>query len=146
MPKAQEYAILWVDDLKEDSLGENNYFDFWYNIYLKHDKKEVFCMDINIIKQLCFEHKIKWSTHAAARIRERGIKRSDVLCCLSDGEVIEDYPEDFPFPSCLVFGHATNGSVIHVVVGYDMEYLYIVTAYIPDNTKFEEDLKTRKER
>ena len=62
------------------------------------------------------------------------------------GEVIEDYPEDFPFPSCLVFGHATNGSVIHVVVGYDMEYLYIVTAYIPDTTKFEEDLKTRKER
>ena len=71
-------------------------------------KKEILCMDINKIKQLCFEHKIKWSTHAAARIRERGIKRLDVLCCLSDGEVIEDYPEDFPFPSCLVFGHATN--------------------------------------
>ena len=103
-------------------------------------------MDISMIKQLCLERKIKWSTHAAARIRERGIRRWDVLCCLGDGEVIEDYPNDFPFPSCLVFGHGANGSVIHVIVGCDIEYLYIITAYKPDNNKFEDDLKTRKER
>ena len=101
-------------------------------------------MDINIIKQLCFEHKIKWSTHAAARIRERGIKRSDVLCCLSDGEVIEDYPEDFPFPSCLILGLSIKNVYIHIVVSMHDEKIYLITAYVPSTDKWESDLKTRK--
>ena len=33
---------------------------------------------------------------------------------------------------------------IHVVVGNDGEYIYIITAYFPNTTKFEDDLKTRK--
>ena len=35
---------------------------------------------------------------------------------------------------------------IHVVVGNDGEYIYIITAYFPNTTKFEDDLKTRKGR
>ena len=62
------------------------------------------------------------------------------------GEIIEDYPDDFPHPSCLVFGYAVNNKVIHVVVGNDGEYIYIITAYFPNTAKFEDDLKTRKGR
>lgn len=36
--------------------------------------------------------------------------------------------------------------VIHVVLGYDGESVYIVTAYYPNTDKFEADLKTRKEQ
>ncbi|MDD6037870.1 MAG: DUF4258 domain-containing protein, partial [bacterium] len=36
--------------------------------------------------------------------------------------------------------------VIHVVVGNDGEYIYIITAYYPNTAKFEDDLKTRKGR
>lgn len=103
-------------------------------------------MIIDTIKKLCSEKQIRWSAHAAARIQERGIKRTDIIHCLLNGELIEDYPTDFPHPSCLVLGFTLAGKALHVVAGCDDEYVYIITAYIPDLTKFEADLKTRKER
>lgn len=103
-------------------------------------------MILDQIKKLCSQRKIKWSTHVAVRIQERGISRQDVLCCLENGEVIEDYPTDFPHPSCLVFGYTVNKKVLHVVAGCDGEYVYIITAYFPSLDKFEVDMKTRKER
>jgi len=99
-----------------------------------------------LIKQLCFERKIKWSVHAATRIQERGIERTDVINCLETGEIIENYPDDFPNPSVLVFGYSVMHKVLHVVAGCDGEYLYIITSYFPTTDKFEADLKTRKER
>ena len=103
-------------------------------------------MQIEEIQRLCEQSKIKWSTHCLVRIQERDISRADVKNCLLKGEIIEDYPDDFPHPSCLVFGYTVNNKVIHVVVGSDSEYIYIITAYFPNTTKFEDDLKTRKGR
>ncbi len=62
------------------------------------------------------------------------------------GEIIEDYPNDYPNPSCLMFGYTLNNRVIHVVIGYDVENIYIITAYYPNTDKFELDMKTRRER
>ena len=39
-----------------------------------------------------------------------------------------------------------NGVKGDVVLGYDGENVYIVTAYYPNTDKFEADLKTRKEQ
>ena len=103
-------------------------------------------MQIEEIKRLCEQSKIKWSTHCLERMQERDISRTDVKSCLLKGEIIEDYPDDFPHPSCLVFGYAVNNKIIHVVVGNDGEYIYIITAYFPNTAKFEDDLKTRKGR
>ncbi|MGN0289512.1 MAG: DUF4258 domain-containing protein [Lachnospiraceae bacterium] len=80
------------------------------------------------------------------RMQERDISRTDVKSCLLKGEIIEEYPDDFPYPNCLVFGYAVNNKVIHVVVGNDGEYIYIITTYFPNTAKFEDDLKTRKGR
>jgi hypothetical protein len=33
---------------------------------------------------------------------------------------------------------------IHIVVSKDEEYIYLITAYYPDDTRWEIDLKTRK--
>ena len=101
-------------------------------------------MRIEVIQALCSRSKMKWSTHCLERMQERDISREDVKNCLLKGEIIEDYPEDFPHPSCLVFGYSVNNKVIHVVVGNDGEYIYIITAYFPNTVKFEEDLKTRR--
>ena len=103
-------------------------------------------MYIEEIKRLCEQPKIKWSTHCLKRMQARDISRTDVKSCLLKGEIIEDYPDDFPYPSCLVFGYAENNKIIHVVVGNDGEYIYIITAYFPNTAKFEDDLKTRKGR
>lgn len=60
------------------------------------------------------------------------------------GEIIEDYPNDFPYPSCLIFGCALDGRIIHVVAGFDGEIVHIITVYIPNLEKFHEDYKTRR--
>ena len=61
------------------------------------------------------------------------------------GEIIENYPDDFPHPSCLIYGYTINDrSVIHVVVSCNGENVGIIPAYFPDSDEFENDLKTRK--
>ena len=78
------------------------------------------------------------------RMQERNISRADVKNCIMNGEIIEEYPNDFPIPSALVFGHNLNGAVLHTVCGTDGLFLYVVTVYFPDTEKFESDLKTRR--
>ena len=95
-------------------------------------------MDIGKIREACTLRKIKWSVHVAARMAERDIKGNAVI--------IEYYTNDYPYPSCLIFGFTLRNRVIHVVLGYDGDNVYIVTAYYPNTDKFEADLKTRKEQ
>jgi uncharacterized protein DUF4258 len=45
-----------------------------------------------------------FSGHAIQRMFERGIRARDVEEIVAKGEVIMDYPEDTPFPSCLTLG------------------------------------------
>jgi hypothetical protein len=88
-----------------------------------------------------------WTEHVALRLRERKIKRVDVLSCIQNGEIIEQYPTDYPFPSCLVSGVSADGRPLHVVVGADGGVMgYVITAYFPTPDKWESDYKTRKER
>ena len=90
------------------------------------------------------EGKIKWSNHAVSRLQKRNITRKDVINCIMQGKIIEEYPDYWLNPACLVFGFALSGKIIHVVVGLD-EYAHIITAYYPDNENFEDDMITRKE-
>ena len=87
-------------------------------------------MDIERIKELSTARRIRWSAHVAQRMMERSISRSDVLSAICSGEIIEDYPEDFPLPSCLILG-IVNKKPIHVVVAQDEEEIVIVSVYRP---------------
>jgi len=44
-------------------------------------------VDIEKIKELRGQSKIKWSSHASARIQQRGISREDVINCIMSGEL-----------------------------------------------------------
>lgn len=103
-------------------------------------------MKIENIQYFCEQGKIKWYKHALERMQERDIRREDVKHCIMGGEIIEDYPEDFPHPSCLIFGYTVNNLIIHTVVSMDNESIGIITVYYPNIDKFESDLKTRKGR
>ena len=84
------------------------------------------------------------SKHAYSRIYERKISTKDVISGIASGEIIEQYPTDFPFPSCLVLGLTSNGEKIHVVCSIGNGALWIISAYIPTLDKWENDYKTRK--
>ena len=105
-------------------------------------------MRIEDIQHYCTQSKIKWYKHALERMQERDISRADVKKCIMHGEIIEDYPDDFPHPSCLIFGYTVNEKVIHTVVSLDVgnDSIGIITVYFPSTDKFEADLKTRKGR
>lgn len=82
--------------------------------------------------------------HGRKRFAERGIKLSDICEAVNAGKIIEDYPNDFPFPSCLILGKAQE-KYLHVCASLNDGFMYIITAYIPDPARWKEDLMTRKE-
>lgn len=102
-------------------------------------------IDINNLQEYFLKDTIVISAHAKNRCRERRIKQKDIRNCIMTGEIIEQYPEDYPFPSCLVCGKSIDGRIIHVVISNEGEAGRIITAYIPSLDKFERDLKTRRE-
>jgi len=88
---------------------------------------------------------IFWQKHALQRMFERSISRAEVIFALKNGKIIEEYHEDYPYPSVLV-AYVEVIKPLHVVFSYDKESekLYIITAYIPDTKHFEDDLIRRK--
>jgi len=103
-------------------------------------------LDLNKLREYYRQEKVIITIHAQERLRQRGIKAKDVRNCVMTGEIIEQYPDDFPFPSCLIFGKTINGKILHVVASDEGTGSRIITAYFPDNIKFEDDLKTRREQ
>jgi hypothetical protein len=102
-------------------------------------------MSINEIQQLCASDSIRWTDHAVKRLIQRDITRPEVKFVLSNGEIIEQYPDDYPYPSCLVLGITNERRYLHIVCGIGGGELWIVSAYCPDTDKWEDDLRTRKE-
>lgn len=104
-------------------------------------------MELNIddLRKICDNKHIVYSVHALERLQERGIFRKDVVNTLATGEIIEQYPDDYPYPSCLVFGMTTKNERLHVVCACNGDTLKIITAYCPTLDKFQSDYKTRKE-
>jgi hypothetical protein len=76
---------------------------------------------------------------------ERRISVDDVRQVLEAGDVIEDYPEDVPYPSRLMLGRVRNRP-IHVVAADNQmnQEVIVITAYEPDRTQWQPDFRRRK--
>lgn len=101
-------------------------------------------VNLKEIQELCASGKIIWKDHAARRLRERNIRTSDVENCIATGEIIEQYPTDYPAPSCLILGLSTNNNRLHVVCSIYQGIVCIITSYFPSLDEWECDYKTRK--
>jgi hypothetical protein len=75
---------------------------------------------------------------------ERGISRREVLAAIMEGEMIEEYLSDRPYPSCLLM--RVGDEPLHVVaaVNAELAVCHIITVYRPDSDHFEDDLRTRR--
>lgn len=103
-------------------------------------------LSIDTLRTLCAEDKMKWSKHALKRLRERHISIKDFKQCIMCGEIIKQYPDDRPTPSCLLLGWISKSTALHIVVGCDNTFIYAITAYYPTTDEWEPDMKTRKEK
>lgn len=97
------------------------------------------------LRKLCIPKNIRITLHAAKRLEQRRIFLKDVIACIMNGEIIEQYPDDYPYPSCLILGMSIEDKYLHVVIGNHESDLFLITAYFPSFDKWESDFKTRKE-
>jgi len=76
---------------------------------------------------------------------ERNITMEEIETVVESGEVIEDYPDDEPFPSRLIMG-TPHSRTLHVVAAdeTDSDITHIITAYQPDPNQWENGFKRRK--
>jgi Domain of unknown function (DUF4258) len=88
-------------------------------------------------------NRVLFNRHAITRMFERFISGPQVRKVLQTGEIIEDYPDDTPFPSRLVLGFVENRP-LHVVVAENDSTCHIITVYAPELTIWEPDFKTRR--
>lgn len=103
-------------------------------------------ISIDTLRELCNNRAIKYTAHSLMRLEERGIFPSDIRSCIMNGRIIEQYPDDYPYPSCLVLGCTVEERALHVVIGVGAGKLWLITAYYPNSEKWEDDFAKRKER
>ena len=90
---------------------------------------------------------IMFSGHAIRQMFHREITKNDVLEVVNNGQVIIDYPDDNPYPSCLILGFV-NDNPIHVVFAFDRENKagIVITAYIPNSQLWSENFRSRRNK
>lgn len=86
-----------------------------------------------------------FSSHAIKRMFERRLSRDDVVLAVRQGEVIKEYPDDQPYPSCLILWFS-DYMPIHVVVARDESDFscYIVTTYVPSEAIWQAGFREKK--
>ena len=75
------------------------------------------------------------------------IRLDEVLEALDAGEIIEEYPDDQPYPSCLIFGPTRAARPLHIVCAPVLteQRLIVIRIYQPDPARWEADFKRRKQ-
>lgn len=88
---------------------------------------------------------VLYSDHAVAQMFKRDIKITDIRHIIEHGEAINEYPNDKPYPSLLLFGFVQTRP-IHVVIARDPENerCIIITAYEPDHVIWEAGFRIKK--
>jgi len=72
-------------------------------------------MDISlkIIKEIAKKDRIAFKKHSIIRMYERKLLVDEVKEILLSGEIIENYPDDRPLPSCLIMGYTSSRVPVH---------------------------------
>lgn len=83
-----------------------------------------------------------FSDHAINQMFKRYISVVNVQAIIRFGIIINDYPNDSPFPSCLMLGYISERP-IHLVIGINDKDCVIITAYEPDPNLWDKDFKIK---
>lgn len=105
-------------------------------------------LSLRFIRSHIRAEQYRLTQHATIVRLEREINIDQLEQVLLNGEIIEQYPDIQPYPSCLVLGWLESGDPLHVVCSRgDVEpALRIVTLYEPEDALWERDYKIRKAR
>ena len=76
--------------------------------------------------------------HANDEAKADGLADDEIYFSVFHGEILEDYPNDKPLPSCLIYGRTAEGMPIHSVWAYNEESrrAALITVYRPDPNRW----------
>ena len=102
-------------------------------------------MQIEAIVEAVRANRINVTQHARLEARNDILTLDEILFSTQQGAIIEDYPADRPFPSCLILGRTPTEEPVHSVWAYDVEtgIAVLITVYRPDPDQWI-DWKERK--
>ena len=91
-------------------------------------------MDINLIIDAIESKRVLITSHAKTEAEEDGLEFEVIYYSVFGGEIIKDYPQDRPCPSCLVLGMTPSNEPVHSVWAYDQrrQIAILITVYRPD--------------
>lgn len=101
---------------------------------------------VDRMRQRIESGKFRVSDHAQGRLDERGLLVSDILASVPSRSIIETYATGRMGPSFLARHVLTTGP-IHAVWGMidiDAVHAVLVTVYLPDKDKWDEQSTTRR--
>ena len=91
------------------------------------------------------DRQLVFRSHAIRRMFQRGITAADIRHVIDTGEVVENRPDDLPYPSRLVLG-SLSGRALHVVLA-DNEpegTIIVVTVYEPSPALWHAGFRKRR--
>ena len=95
-------------------------------------------MEIADILNAINASKLNITQHARKEAREDNLLLDEILYATKYGEIIEEYPDDTPYPSCLIYGRNRTGEPVHSVWAYaeDAQIAILITVYRPDPNRW----------
>ena len=103
-------------------------------------------MDINCIIEAIRDNCIRITDHADEEAQADALTFDEIFFSVLQGEIIEDYPTDKPYPSCLIYGRNFLGEPVHSVWAYNgqTQWAVLITVYRPDPNRWIDWRKRRK--
>ncbi len=90
---------------------------------------------IKLIRKKILGNEYLITSHAQKRCDGRGISLEEIKYVISTGEIIEEYPDDVPYPSFLILGYVRKNEPLYVLIGHG-ELVHIITVHWLDPDKW----------
>ncbi|MBD2360740.1 DUF4258 domain-containing protein [Anabaena minutissima FACHB-250] len=97
------------------------------------------------IRRKIADDQFEFSKHAVNQSILRGVHVQEIKEAISNGQVIEDYPDDKYSPSCLISGLTKANRPLHIHCSYPSRPLVkIITVYEPNSNLWINDFTQRR--
>jgi hypothetical protein len=91
-------------------------------------------MKISDIIEAIQASRVRITDHADEEAQADNLSFDEVYFSVLYGEIIQHYPTDKPYPSCLIYGQTFSGDAVHSVwaYNYNNQWAVLITVYRPD--------------
>ena len=104
-------------------------------------------MHIEDIIDAVRNNRIRITNHADEEAQADHLSFDEILISVVQGEIIEDYSDEQPYPRCLICGESFGEDQTHSVWAYNQEnqWAVLITVYRPDPRRWIDWRRRRSE-